>query len=125
MPYSLGVHGARPGGALVQARALAAACALAACGRFSFQAGPDADDDTGSGETITVIVTSDEYLAEPAGQPIRGATVLIERDGAVERTATDGAGTARFPAAGVTAYHVVYKADLGWRVYTAAAPHAG
>jgi hypothetical protein len=125
MAYSLHVDGARLGCALVQARALAAACALAACGRVAFQPAAGPEDDESPGETITVIVTSDEYLAEPAGQPIRGATVLIERDGAVERTATDGAGTARFAAAGVSVYHVVYKADLGWRIYTAAAPRAG
>jgi hypothetical protein len=51
--------------------------------------------------------------------------VLIERDGAVARIVTDGTGTARFTAAGVNAYHIVYKSELGWRIYTAAAPRPG
>jgi hypothetical protein len=72
-----------------------------------------------------VIVMSDEYLAEPAGRPISGATVLIERDGAVMRIVTDDLGTARFAAVGVRAYHVVYRGELGWRIYTAAAPRPG
>jgi hypothetical protein len=76
-----------------------------------FQAtAPDDDDGPTSGDAITVIVTSDEYLAEPPGQPIAGATVLIGSDGAVERMVTDDAGTARFAAARVTSYHVVYQA---------------
>jgi hypothetical protein len=119
------MRGARPAGALVGTRALVAAVALAACGRLGFQLGAGPDGGDGEGDAIKVIVTSDEYLAEPAGQPIAGATVLIERGGVVERMVTDDAGTALFAAAGVTAYHVVYEADLGWRVYTAAAPRPG
>lgn len=118
------MRGARLAGALVLARALAAGAALAACGRLGFEAaGPDGG--VISGDAIKLIVTSDEYLAEPAGQPIAGAAVLIERGGAVERMTTDDTGTALFAAAGVTAYHVIYQADLGWRIYTAAAPRAG
>jgi hypothetical protein len=98
--------------------------ALTACGRLGFQGGPD--DAADLGETITLIVTSDEYLSEPAGMPIRDATVLIDRGtGVFERALTDGTGTVRFSSDGVVAYHVVYLADIGWRIYTAQTPRPG
>jgi hypothetical protein len=124
VPYSLHVHSARLGW-LVHTWALAAAWTFAACGRIGFQAAAGPDGDVTSDDSITVIVASDEYAAEPAGKPISGATVLIERDGAVAHIVTDGSGTARFAAAGVNAYHIVYNSELGWRIYTAAAPRPG
>lgn len=105
--------------------ALGVVLALAACGRLGFQAGPG-DDDADLGDTITLVVTSDEYLSEPAGLPIRDATVLVDRGGDVlERTSTDDTGTVQFAASGAVAYHVVYPGDRGWRVYTAEAPRPG
>jgi hypothetical protein len=106
--------------------------ALAGCGRFGFQAatgpGDGGDDDTGGiggpgGNAITLRVVSDETMAQPAGQPIAGATVVVERDGAVERLATDAQGIARFAAAGVVACHVALRSELGWRIYTVGEPH--
>lgn len=92
--------------------------ALLGCGRFGFEerSGPG-----GRGGPITVVVTSDESTAGPAGQPIRGATVLIERDGMTERAATDDAGMVQFASIGVTVYHVVYRTEQRWRIYTVAA----
>jgi hypothetical protein len=108
--------GARP--------ALGVVLALAACGRLGFE---DRAGDAGDpGETITLVVTSDEYLSDPAGMPIVDATVLIDRGtGVLERVLTDDSGTAQFPSSGVVAYHVVYLADLGWRIYTAQTPPPG
>lgn len=103
---------------------LALLLALAGCGRLGFQEKPAPDDATG-GDTVTVIVTSDEYLAEPAGKPIANATVLVERAAGTDRLTTDATGTARFPATGALACHVIYKGDLGWRGYTVAPPLMG
>jgi len=97
--------------------------ALAGCGRLGFQDRPGADASDGpGGDTVTVIVTSDEYLSEPAGKPIAGATVLVERSTGTDRLTTDATGTARFGATGALACHVIYKSELGWRGYTVAPP---
>jgi hypothetical protein len=102
---------------------LAVLLVLAGCGRLGFQEKPGPDDGSdGSVDTVTVIVTSDEYLAEPAGKPIAGATVLVERAAGTDRLATDATGTARFHASGALACHVIYKSDLGWRGYTIQPP---
>jgi hypothetical protein len=92
--------------------------ALLGCGRLGFE---ERDGPGGTGGPITAVVTSDESAAGPAGQPIRGATVLIERGGTIERTATDDAGTVQFSSTGVTVYHVVYQTGQQWRIYTVAA----
>ena len=97
---------------------------LAGCGRLGFTEAPAPDDggDGAAGDTVTVVVTSDQYLAEPAGRPIAGATVLVERAGGTDRLATNAAGIARFRATGALACHVIYKGDLGWRGYTVEPP---
>src|SRR5262249_29380106 len=111
-------------GRLALALALAgSALALAGCGRLGFHeiAASDAPDDATPGATtdaVTVILVSDQYLSEPAGKPVAGATVLVDRATGTDRLTTDAAGIARFPAAGALACHVVYKSDLGWRGYT-------
>ena len=92
----------------------------AGCGRLGFADVPAPDG--AAGDSVTVILTSDEYLAEPAGKPIAGATVLVERAGGTDRLTTDLSGMARFPADGALACHVIYKSDLGWRGYTIAPP---
>jgi len=106
---------------------LALGIALAGCGRFGFANMPGPPDDGEPPEMITLVVTSDEYGSDKIGTPISGATVLVEHaDGvASDRLVTDGTGTAQFPAAGVTASHVVFKGELGWRLYTVAIAHAG
>jgi hypothetical protein len=109
---------------------VALAIALAGCGRVGFQdiagpAGGDAGSDAATGDTVTLVVTSDEYLAEPAGLPIAGATVLVERGTGTDRLVTDATGRAQFAAAGVTACHVIYKSSIGWRGYTVQPPPAG
>lgn len=96
--------------------------ALLGCGRFGFE---EREGAGGTGGPITVVVTSDESTAGPAGQPIRGAAVLVERDGAIDRAATDDAGTVTFSSTGVTVYHVVYRTGQVWRIYTVAASLAG
>lgn len=104
---------------------LALAVLVAGCGRVGFEnvlVSGDAGDDAVPGDAIAVRVTSDQYLAEPAGKPIAGATVLVERATGTERLTTDAAGGAMFPAAGAVACHVLYKADTGWRGYTIALP---
>jgi hypothetical protein len=108
----------------------ALAIALAGCGRVGFQdiAGPvggDAGSDATTGDTVTLVVTSDEYLAEPAGMPIAGATVLVERGTGTDRLVTDATGHAQFAVAGVIACHVIYKSSIGWRGYTVQPPPAG
>ena len=107
---------------------LALAIAVAGCGRLGFGElagrGVDGGIDGPAGELVTLVVTSDQYLAEPAGTPIAGATVLVERSGGTDRLTTDAAGIARFPAAGVIACHAIYKSELGWRGYSVTAPPA-
>lgn len=108
----------------------ALAIALAGCGRVGFQdiAGPtagDAGSDAPAGDTVTLVVTSDEYLSEPAGMPIAGATVLVERSAGTDRLVTDATGRAQFAAAGVIACHVLYQSSIGWRGYTVQPPPAG
>jgi hypothetical protein len=108
----------------------ALAIALAGCGRVGFQdiagpAGGDAGSDATTGDTVTLVVTSDEYLAEPAGTPIAGATVLVERGTGTDRLVTDATGHAQFAVAGVIACHVIYKSSIGWRGYTVQPPPAG
>lgn len=109
--------------------ALVIAIALAGCGRLGFEdargRGIDGGIDVAPGAAVTLVVTSDQYLAEVAGTPVAGATVLVERSGGTERLATDATGTVRFAAAGVIACHVIYKSEIGWRGYTVAAPPAG
>lgn len=107
----------------------ALAIALAGCGRVGFQdvAGPtggDAGSDA-AGDTVTLVVTSDEYLAEPAGMPVVGATVLVERSTGTDRLVTDATGRAQFAAAGVIACHVIYQSSISWRGYTVQPPPAG
>jgi hypothetical protein len=107
----------------------ALAIALAGCGRLGFQdvaglIGGDAGSDA-AGDTVTLVVTSDEYLADPAGMPIRGATVLVERSTGTDRLVTDATGHAQFAAAGVIACHVIYQGSTGWRGYTVQPPLAG
>ncbi|HEX7841386.1 MAG TPA: hypothetical protein VF469_28100 [Kofleriaceae bacterium] len=108
---------------------LALALALAGCGRLGFEPveglRQDGGSDVPAGDLVTIVVTSDQYLAEVAGTPIAGATVLVERSGGPDRLMTDASGMAQFSAAGAIACHVVYKSDLGWRGYTVAAPLAG
>jgi len=111
---------------------LALALLLAGCGRVGFQeiAGHSGDLDAGGGgssNAITVVVTSDETSTAPAGAPIAGATVVIERGtGALpERTTTDARGTVQFTAAGVAAFHIAFRSGPGWRVYTVQAPPSG
>ena len=110
---------------------LALAIAAAGCGRLNFQdiTGHAADGNLGgdgaTGDLVTLVIASDEYLAEPAGLPIAGATVLIERAGGTERLTTDATGTVQFSATGAIACHAIYKSDIGWRGYTIAAPPAG
>lgn len=101
--------------------------ALAGCGRLGFEdrGGPPGDGQVPDPDNITLVVTSDEYGSDAIGTPIPGATVLVDRGSGLERSVTDGQGTARFPVAGVVACHVVFKGELGWRVYTMVAPHAG
>ena len=106
------------------------AIALTGCGRVGFQdipgpTGGDAGSDGVAGDTVTLVVTSDEYLAEPAGLPIAGATVLVERSAGTDRLVTDATGKAQFAAAGVFACHVIYKSSIGWRGYTVQPPPAG
>jgi hypothetical protein len=108
----------------------ALAIALVGCGRVGFQdiaglAGGDAGSDAIPGDTVTLVVTSDEYLAEPAGLPIAGATVLVERSTGTDRLVTDATGRAQFAAAGVIACHVIYQSSIGWRGYTVQPPPAG
>jgi hypothetical protein len=107
----------------------ALAIALAGCGRVGFQdiAGPtgDAAGADATGDTVTLVVTSDEYLAEPAGMPIAGATVLVERSAGTDRLMTDATGRVQFAAAGVIACHVIYQSSIGWRGYTVQPPPAG
>jgi phage tail protein X len=107
---------------------LASIIALAGCGRLGFEDrgappwdGPLPDDP----DHLTLVVTSDEYGGDAIGTPIPGATVLVDRGSGLERSVTDGQGTARFPIAGLVACHVVFKGDLGWRVYTLVAPRSG
>lgn len=109
---------------MTSGRAVAVAIALAGCGRLGFSETPAPDDggDGAVGDTVTVILTSDEYLAEPAGRPVGGATVLVDRAGGTNRLTTDAGGIARFRAAGALACHVIYKSDLGWRGYTVEPP---
>jgi hypothetical protein len=106
----------------------ALAIALAGCGRFGFQdiaglTGGDAGSD--AGDTVTLVVTGDEYLADPAGIPVAGATVLVERSTGTDRLVTDATGRAQFAAAGVIACHVIYHSSVGWRGYTVQPPPAG
>jgi hypothetical protein len=106
--------------------------ALAGCGRLGFR---DVADAPGDGERptdpehLTLVVVSDEYGSDRIGTPIPGATVLVDRGAGrgagLERSVTDDQGTARFAIAGVVACHVVFKGDLGWRLYTIVAPRAG
>jgi hypothetical protein len=108
----------------------ALAIALAGCGRVGFQdiAGPmggDAGADGDAGDMVTLVVTSDEYLVEPAGMPIAGATVLVERSTGTDRLVTGATGRAQFAAAGVIACHVIYQSSIGWRGYTVQPPPAG
>ena len=108
----------------------ALAIALAGCGRVGFQdvAGPtggDAGADGAAGDTVTLVVTSNEYLGEPAGMPIAGATVLVERSTGTDRLVTDATGRAQFAAAGAIACHVIYQSSVGWRGYTVQPPPAG
>ncbi|HEX8112028.1 MAG TPA: hypothetical protein VF516_30055 [Kofleriaceae bacterium] len=114
----------------------ALAIALAGCGRVGFSeiAGPSGSDagadsataaDGATGDTVTLVVTSDEYLNEPAGLPIAGATVLVERSTGTDRMVTDATGRAQFAAAGVIACHVIYQSTIGWRGYTVQPPPAG
>lgn len=108
----------------------ALAIALAGCGRVGFSdiaglTGSDAGPDVATGDTVTLVVTSDEYLSEPAGTPIAGATVLVERSAGTDRMVTDATGRAQFAAAGVIACHVIYKSSIGWRGYTVQPPPAG
>lgn len=107
----------------------ALAIALAGCGRVGFQdiAGPtggDAGSDAAA-DTVTLVVTGDEYLADPAGMPIAGATVLVERSTGTDRLVTDATGRAQFAAAGAIACHVIYQSSIGWRGYTVQPPPAG
>lgn len=107
---------------------LALAIALAGCGRLGFQeiAGHSGDDAGGvTSDTITVVVTGDESSTDPAGMPIEGATVIVERSAGVDRKVTDATGSAAFPAAGVLACHVAFATAQGWRVYTMVAPPGG
>ncbi len=95
---------------------------------FSDIAGPtgsDAGTDAAAGDTVTLVVTSDEYLGEPAGTPVAGATVLVERSAGTDRMVTDATGRAQFAAAGVIACHVIYQSSIGWRGYTVQPPPAG
>jgi hypothetical protein len=95
------------------------ALALAGCGRLGFREVAASDAADGATEdAVTVIVVSDQYLSEPAGKPIAGATVLVDRATGRDRLMTDAAGIVRFSAAGALTCHVVYKSDLGWRGYT-------
>lgn len=107
----------------------ALAIALAGCGRVGFQdiAGSTGGDagSAATGDTVTLVVTSDEYLAEPAGMPIAGATVLVERSAGTDRLMTDATGRVQFAAAGVIACHVIYHSSIGWRGYTVQPPPAG
>lgn len=108
----------------------ALAIALAGCGRLGFEdiAGPaagDAGSDAPPGDTVMLVVTSDEYLAEPAGLPIDGATVLVERSTGTDRLVTDATGRAQFAAAGVIACHVIYQSSIGWRGYSVQPPPTG
>jgi hypothetical protein len=102
----------------------------AGCGRVGFQelSGHGGDDDGGAADhTVALTVTSDQSASAPAGAPIAGATVMIQRaaGAASERLTTDATGSARFAADGVVAFHVAYHAGASWRVYTVAAPPAG
>jgi hypothetical protein len=107
----------------------ALAIALAGCGRVGFQdvAGSTGGDagSAATGDTVTLVVTSDEYLADAAGMPIAGATVLVERSAGTDRRMTDAAGRVQFAAAGVIACHVIYQSSIGWRGYTVQPPPAG
>jgi len=110
---------------------LALAVLVAGCGRVGFQelAGhAGGDDDGGAADTtIALVVTSDATSTGPAGAPIAGATVIVQRTAgaASDRLTTDAGGGVRFAADGVVAFHVAYHAGASWRVYTVAAPPAG
>jgi hypothetical protein len=101
----------------------ALAIALAGCGRLGFQdvAGLDATP----ADLVTLVVTSDAYRGDPAGIPIAGATVLVERSTGTDRLVTDATGHAQFAAAGAIACHVIYQSIIGWRGYTVQPPPAG
>lgn len=97
---------------------------LAGC-RIGFDRlpGDDVADDIADPGMTEVRVLSDAYADDPAGAPITGATVLVDRGaGIVERLQTGADGSARFVADGVAFVHAVHHGDLGWRVYTVAAP---
>lgn len=93
--------------------------------RISGLAAGGGDGDGGAGDTITLVVASDASATDPAGTPLAGATMLIERAGGTERIATDATGSARFSAAGVTAWHVALRQGQGWRIYTMVGPPSG
>ncbi|HEX7841387.1 MAG TPA: hypothetical protein VF469_28105 [Kofleriaceae bacterium] len=110
-------------------RRLALAIVLAGCGRVGFQdvgSGSGGDGGGGgTGDTITLVLASDASSSGPAGTPLAGATVLIERAGGTDRIATDATGTAQFSAAGVVAWHVAIRQGQGWRIYTMVGPPSG
>jgi len=104
---------------------LVMAVALAGC-RLGFDqrvSDGSAIDDTAP--MIELRVVSDAYAAEPAGKPIAGATVLADRGAGLERSLTDNTGAAQIAADGLVALHVVFNTELGWRIYTLAAPRPG
>lgn len=106
---------------------LALVLVLSGCGRFGFQSladhgGDPIDAAIVAGDQIAVRVTTDQYLSEPPGKPVAGATVLVDRAGGTDRLMTDAAGVAAFAADGALACHVIYHGDLGWRGYTVELP---
>lgn len=101
--------------------------ALAGC-RLGFDRiapGGDAGDDAAAGDAVELRLVTDAYGNDAAGQPIAGATVLVDRGHGLERSMTDADGAARIPIADLAAIHVVFRGELGLRVYSVIAPPPG